>query len=169
MRTYPGHWNNLQQKMQQFDVWVTRWLAAHSLTLLRLATGIVFLWFGALKLFPGFSPAEPLIRAALWFVPMDFFLPFLGLWEMAIGIGFITGKFPRVTILLMLLQMVGAMSPIALSPDRIFADYPYILSLEGQYVIKDIILIAVGLVIGATVRGGGLSSEISETQANLKI
>jgi hypothetical protein len=65
----------------------------------------------------------------------------------------------RATIILLLLQMGGAMSPILLAPDRIFAQFPWQLTLEGQYVVKDIILIAAGLVIGATVRGGGLTSD----------
>src|SRR5690554_6203792 len=67
----------------------------HRLVLLRIAISIVFLWFGALKLVPGMSPAEPLIRATITFLPMNLFLPFLAVLEMTIGLGFITGKFKR--------------------------------------------------------------------------
>src|SRR5690606_32916440 len=92
------------------------------------------------------------------FLPMDLFLPFLAVLEIVIGLGFITGKFMRLTVILLLGQMAGAMSPIILAPDRIWATFPFIFTLEGQYVVKDIILISAGLVIGATVRGGGLIS-----------
>jgi uncharacterized membrane protein YkgB len=146
-------------RLAQIEEKVVSLLAQHSLTLLRVSIGIVFLWFGALKMVPGLSPAQPLIESAIWFLPIELFLPVLAIWEMAIGLGFITGKFQRATILLLLLQMGGAMSPIVLSPDRIWNIFPYALTLEGQYVIKDIILISAGLVIGATVRGGRLTAE----------
>lgn len=148
-----------EQKLVNLDTTVTGLLARHSLTLLRISIGIVFVWFGALKFFPGVSPAEPLIRASITFLPMELFLPFLAIWEVVIGLGFISGRFMRATIILLLMQMGGAMSPIILRPDLIFTAFPYALTLEGQYVIKDIILISAGLVIGATVRGGGLTSE----------
>jgi uncharacterized membrane protein YkgB len=150
--------DTLVQRFNTADKQITRFLARHSLTVLRISIGLVFVWFGALKLFPGMSPAEPLIRAAITFLPMDLFLPFLAVLEMTIGVGFITGKFMRLTVLLLLGQMAGAMSPIILAPDRIWATFPFVFTLEGQYVVKDIILISAGLVIGATVRGGGLIS-----------
>lgn len=143
-------------------------LAKHSLLLLRVSIGIVFAWFGALKLVPGLSPAEPLIRAAITFLPMNLFLPFLAIWEIAIGLGFITGKFQRLTIILLLLQMGGAMSPLLLAPDRIWVQFPFQWTLEGQYVFKDIILISAGLVIAATVRGGGLVADPSALAKNLQ-
>jgi uncharacterized membrane protein YkgB len=149
----------LLSQMAQFEEVAVRFLAKHSLTLLRLSIGIVFIWFGALKLFPGLSPAEPLIRSAMWFMPLDYFIPFVSILEIIIGIGFVTGKFQRVTIILLLMQMAGAMSPIILSPERIWSEFPFVWTLEGQYVFKDIILISAGLVIGATVRGGHLTSE----------
>lgn len=147
-------------RLAQIDQRVVTWLAQNSLTLLRVSIGIVFVWFGALKLVPGLSPAEPLIRSAMSFVPlMDYFLLFVAALEIVIGLGFITGKFMRVTVILLLMQMAGAMSPVILSPDRIWNVFPHVLTLEGQYVIKDIILISAGLVIGSTVRGGHLTPE----------
>src|SRR5688572_5665744 len=158
----------LQTRFNTVDKTVTGWLAQHSLTILRVTMGIIFVWFGALKLIPGMSPAEPLIRAAITFLPMNVFLPFLALWEMAIGLGFITGKFQRVTIILLLMQMGGAMSPLVLAPDRLWIAFPHQWTLEGQYVFKDIVLIAAALVIAATVRGGGLVSDPSTLAKNLQ-
>jgi uncharacterized membrane protein YkgB len=131
-------------------------MAHNGVILLRISVGVVFFWFGALKLIPGASPAEALIRDSLPFLPMNLFIPFLAVWEMIIGLGFMTGKFMRLTILLMFLQMGGAISPIFLNPTAVFATFPFILTLEGQYIIKNIVLISAAIVIGATVRGGYL-------------
>lgn len=138
------------------DASITRWMARHGLLVLRIALGVVFLWFGALKLVPGLSPAEDLVRATVRFLPGHLFLPVLGLWEMTIGLGFLTGRALRLTILLLFLQMPGTIAPVFLLPERVFTAFPYGLTLEGQYVVKNLVLIAAALVIGATVRGGRL-------------
>ena len=139
----------LKERYSQFDQIVLNQMNRYGVTSLRVSVGVVFVWFGALKLFPGLSPAEHLIRESITFLPMNIFLPFLAVWEMAIGIGFITGKFQRLTIALMLGQMMGAMSPLVLRPDLIWKVFPFVWTLEGQYVFKDIILISAALAIGA--------------------
>ncbi len=156
MRVQSPH---LPDRFDQLDRRITRLMATYGLTLLRISIGIVFFWFGALKLFPGLSPAENLIRQSITFLPMDVFLPFLAVWEMLIGLGFITGKFMRFTILLLFLQMPGTVSPVFLRPDLVFVQFPFALTLEGQYIVKNLIIVSAALVIGATVRGGGLSTE----------
>jgi uncharacterized membrane protein YkgB len=152
MHTLYVGFNHLDKK-------VIHWLARNGLTLLRISLGVVFLWFGALKVVPGLSPAEGLIRTSMPFLPMDLFLPFLALWEMLIGLGFISGKFMRLTILLMLLQMVGTISPLFLRPDLTFTVFPIGLTLEGEFIIKNLVLISAALMIGATARGGGMVAE----------
>src|SRR5262245_25699055 len=118
----------LRRQFDTIDKAVTKWMAQHGITLLRISMGIVFFWFGALKLFPGLSPAENLIRASITFLPMNLFLPFLAVWEMAIGLGFITGKFMRLTILLLFLQMPGTISPMVLRPDLVWSNFPFVLT-----------------------------------------
>jgi len=146
-------------RLERADRQVTALLAKHSITLLRVAIGLVYVWFGVLKFFPGTSPAEPLVHATMaQFVPMALFLPFLALWETFIGVSFIIGRWPRITIALMLLQMGGAMSSILFASDRLWVSFPFVWTLEGQYVFKDIILVSAALVIGATARGGRLHS-----------
>jgi uncharacterized membrane protein YkgB len=149
----------LQRWFDRVDWSLTTWMARHGVTFLRISLGIVFFWFGALKLFPDLSPAENLIRESITFFPMNIFLPFLAVWEMAIGLGFITGKFMRLTILLLFLQMPGTLSPIVLRPDLVFTQFPFGLTLEGQYIVKNLVLISAALVVGATVRGGGLTND----------
>ncbi len=160
---------SIQTQVENLDRSATRLLARYSLTVLRITIGIVFVWFGALKFFPGMSPAEHLIRESITFLSMDWFLPFLAALEVTIGVCYILGgKFLRVAVILMLGQMAGAMSPMVLRPDLIWAKFPFVWTLEGQYVFKDIVLIAVALTIGATVRGGGLISSPLMLKESLK-
>lgn len=147
---------NWTAKFDQLDARITNWMATYGLVLLRISIGIIFFWFGALKLLPGVSPAEGLIRETLPFLPMNIFLPLLAIWEMVIGLGFIFGKFIRLTILLMFLQMGGTVSPIFLNPSAVWVNFPFVLTLEGQYIIKNLVLLSAATVIGATARGGRL-------------
>jgi uncharacterized membrane protein YkgB len=160
-----NHWKN---RLDQLDRAATRLMAQYGLRLLSISMGLVFVWFGALKLQSGVSPAEPLIRDTLDFLPgslIDPLILLLAVWEVAIGIGFLSGKAKRVVLIMLLMQMVGAMSPLILAPERVWETFPHIWTLEGQYVFKDIILISAALVIGATNRGGGLSARRVQSQA----
>jgi len=144
------------------DKKLTDWMAKHGLLILRISLGIVFFWFGMLKFFDGLSPAEELVRSTVHFVDPDIFLPVLAAWESLIGIGLITGKFLRVTILLLFLQMPGTALPLLVLPEKVWTVFPYGLTLEGQYIVKNLVLIGAGLVIGATVRGGKILSDIKQ-------
>ncbi len=148
-----------ETRFNQVDQAITLWMARYGLTILRVGMGIVFFWFGALKLVPGLSPAEDLVRETTSFVSPDWFLPTLALWEMAIGLGLIIGKLMRITLLLLLLQMLGAALPLIVLPDAVWTEFPYGLTLEGQYIIKNIVLIGAGIVLGSTVRGGRLDPD----------
>ena len=150
--------SELRLHFNTVDTRITGWMAANGIPLLRWSVGLVFFWFGALKLFPGASPAEGLIRESLPFLPMSFFIPVLALWEMVIGVGFMSGRYMRLTILLMFMQMVGAASPLLINPEAAFVSFPFVLTLEGQYIIKNVVLIAAAIVVGATVRGGKLTN-----------
>lgn len=158
----------LLQRFNQVDTLLTHLMARYGVTLLRISMGIIFFWFGALKLFPDVSPAEPLIKASITFIPLKIFMPVLAIWEMTIGLGFLTGKFPRITILLLFLQMPGTLSPIVLAPSHVWETFPFGLTLAGQYMVKNLVLISAGLVIGSTVRGGGLAAEPDETPEEVR-
>jgi uncharacterized membrane protein YkgB len=126
---------------------------------MRLGLGIVFFWFGALKLVPGLSPAEELVRSTIYFVDPDIFQPVLAVWEMVIGLGLITGRYLRATLLLLFAQMVGTAMPLVLLPEVVWTIFPFGLTLEGQYIIKNLVLIGSAIVLGGTVRGGRLVAE----------
>ncbi len=155
---------------ERVDARVANYLARHGLDLLRLSLGIVFFWFGVLKFFPGMSPAQELAARTIQvltfgLMPSGVALPILAGWECLIGIGLIFGLYMRATLSLLLLQMMGTVTPIFFFPQEIFTVVPYAPTLEGQYIIKNLVLISAGLVLGATVRGGTLVAEVEPRRA----
>lgn len=120
-------------------------------TLLRWSLGVVFIWFGGLKPF-GLSSADALIERTVSWLPADLFIPFLGWWEVAIGVCLLFRPLIRVALLLLFLQMPGTMLPLVLLPEVAFDRFPLVPTLEGQYIIKNLVLISAGLVIGGGVR-----------------
>ncbi|MDX1421207.1 MAG: hypothetical protein R3181_14675 [Rubricoccaceae bacterium] len=143
---YAPHWLN------RADRRIAAWMAEHGPTLLRYAVGLVFIWFGGLKLFEGASPAEALVkRTVYWFEPAWFF-PLLGVWEVAIGVGLLVKPLVRLAILLLFLQMPGTFMPLVIVPEACWEAFPFVLTLEGQYIVKNLVIIAAALVVGGTVR-----------------
>lgn len=148
----------------KFDLAITQWMAKRGLLLLRISIGIIFLWFGGLKYFEGLSPAEDIaiqtIRTITFgFVSDQFILYGLATWEVLIGIGLLFRVFLRQTLLLLYLQMIGTFMPVFLFPQEVFHIFPYSLTMEGQYIIKNVVVLSAGIVLGATVRGGRLVTE----------
>ncbi len=146
------------------DVRLTSWMARYGITLLRVSLGIVFFWFGVLKFVPGLSPAQDLATRTIsvltfGLIPAQVSILILAAWECLIGLGLILGAFMRATLLLLWLQMLGTITPIFFFPQEVFTHIPYAPTLEGQYIIKNIVIISAGIVIGATVRGGGMTAE----------
>ena len=151
-------------RFDRLDRKITEWMAAHGLTLLRLALGVVFLWFGALKFAPGLSPAETLAGRTIevltfGLVPAAVAVPFLAAWEVAIGVGLLLGRWMRITLALLFVQMLGTITPLFLFPAETWQVFPFAPTLEGQYIIKNIVLVSAAIVLGATVRGGELTPE----------
>lgn len=141
------------------DQAITLWLARHSFDFMRWGLAIVFTWFGVLKFFPSLSPAEGIATrtiSALTFgmFPEAWILPGLAAMEVAIGLGMFYKPALRFTLLLLAVQMAGTMTPLVLFPGETFTRFPFAPTMEGQYIIKNLVLIAGAMVVGATVRGG---------------
>lgn len=159
----PGHreGDTCRRLLHVEDV-VHHQLVAHSITVLRVAVGAVFLGFGVLKYLPGVSPAEGLVKATthllfLGVVPGEVSVVATSTLECFIGISLIANRWMRLTVWLLAGELVGVLSPLALLPGRLFAGPHHAPTLEGQYVLKDVILVAAGMVIAAaTFRGGRL-------------
>ena len=154
--------------VEEVDPVITGWMARNGYQLLRISVGIVFFWFGVLKFFPGLSPAQELATRTIsvmtfGLLPELIIINGLALWEVLIGIGLISGKFMRETLLLLFLQMAGTFSPVFMFPDEVFTRAPYAPTLEGQYIIKNMVLVAAGIVLGGTLRKKPIGSRQSGT------
>ncbi|MEO1023524.1 MAG: DoxX family membrane protein [Bacteroidota bacterium] len=149
----------IERYFDQIDYRITKWMADYGLLSMRIGLGIIFVWFGALKFFPGMSPAEELVRNTVFFADPYLFIPTLAAWEVLIGLGLLTGKYMRITLLLLFLQLPGTALPILVLPEIVWNTFPFGLTLEGQYIVKNLVLASAGFILGATVRGGKLLNE----------
>lgn len=126
---------------------------------LRVSLGIIFIWFGILKTI-GISPAEPLVKATVGWLP--FFSTYgwvniIGWWEVAIGVFFLFKQTLRIAIGLLAMQMAGTFMPLVILTEVTFqpGGFPYAPTMEGQYIIKNLLIISAALVVGGTVRKAG--------------
>ena len=163
-RREPAIPSSALRAFDRIDRRITELMARFGVPLLRIALGIVFLWFGALKLIPGLSPAESLAARTIevltfGIVPSSVAVPALAIWECLIGLGLLTGIALRATLLLLFVQMLGTLTPLVIFPAETFLRFPFAPTLEGQYIIKNAVLIAGAIVVGATVRGGRIVPE----------
>ncbi|MGD2253266.1 MAG: DoxX family membrane protein [Anaerolineales bacterium] len=154
---------------RRMEIRFTRWLARHGLLILRICIGIIFFWFGFLKFFPGLSPAQTLAGKTIEKLSFGLLKPeisvlILATWECLIGLGLFVGKFMRATLALLWLQMLGTITPLFLFPNEVFTKVPYAPTLEGQYIIKNLVLISASLILAATVRGGAIVADPEAVQ-----
>ncbi|HEX3764184.1 MAG TPA: hypothetical protein VHW23_36070 [Kofleriaceae bacterium] len=140
----------VREGLDRHELVVASWMERNGYRLLRIAMGIIFIWFGALKPL-GLSPAEALVAKATTWVPVPGFLYILAAWEIAIGVCFLFQRLTRWAVVLLLLHMPGTMLPLVTLRDETFVRFPYALSLEGQYIVKNLVLIAAGIVIGGQI------------------
>ena len=140
------------RQLTGLDDRISRFLQRWSITLLRLSVGVVFIWFGALKVFD-VTPVAGLVADTVYWVDPDWFVPFLGAFEIVVGVGLIAGRALRVVLGLFTLQMAGTFLVLIVQPDVAFRDgNPLLLTVEGEFVVKNLVLLAAGMVVGATVR-----------------
>ena len=142
------------RRIAQLDLAIAHWMSRWGVPALRVSLGVIFIWFGILKPF-GISPAQGLVEATVYWFPAEIFVPILGWWEVAIGVCLIVRPLIRVGILLLFIQMPGTVLPLMLLPDTCFTSAPYGLTLEGQYIIKNLALVSAALVVGGGVRREG--------------
>lgn len=129
------------------------WFARRQALLLRLGLGVVYFWFGALKYFPNVSPAEQLAgatveRITFGWMPPAVGLPVLATWEVLIGVGLLAGVAPRAVVGLIVLHLLGTFTPFLFFPEQCWFDAPFGLTLEGKYIIRNLVLFSAALVLG---------------------
>jgi uncharacterized membrane protein YkgB len=138
---------------ERVDGAVTGALDRYGITALRIALGIVFIWFGALKIIDR-SPVEDLVASTIYWLPQEeAMVRVLGAWEVVVGLGLLVPVALRLTLLLFWAQMAGTFLVLVLQPDLSFqGNNPLLLTTEGEFVIKNLVLIAAGLAVGSTLR-----------------
>ncbi|MDP3768545.1 MAG: hypothetical protein Q8S13_11065 [Dehalococcoidia bacterium] len=142
----------VQREWRRLDGAASGFMAAHGITILRVAVGVVFIWFGALKIVDR-SPVADLVADTVYWLPAGFFVRFLGVWEVVVGLGLLAPVALRTTLLLFWAQMAGTFLVLVIHPGEAFqSSNPLLLTVTGEFVIKNLVLIAAGLVIGSTVR-----------------
>lgn len=122
-----------------------------SLPLARCALFVVYFWFGLLKVI-GESPASAMVAElqmkTLPFLATDTFIVLFGVLEMFIGLAFLIPRAERIAIGVMVAHLVTTMMPLVLMPDAVWTGF-LVPTLEGQYIIKNIALLAVASGIAA--------------------
>ncbi|MFW3441827.1 doxx family protein [Aliarcobacter butzleri] len=124
----------------------------NTIKLMRLSLGIIFVWYGMLKFFPTLSPAEDL---AIKTIDIMFFhlidgslsIKLLAILEVAIGIGFLSGYYIKLVTIIFLGHMLCTFAPLFILPELSFTHAPYAFTLVGQYIVKNIVFILVGVMI----------------------
>ncbi len=151
-------------QLERTDRAIASWMQAHGVTFLRVSVAIVFIWFGLLKPL-GVSPANELVERTVYWVDPRWFIPFLGWWEVAIGVCMLWRPLIRASIALLAFQMPGTFLPLVLLPHTCFVHVPWAPTLEGQYIIKNLVLISAAIVIGGTVRSQQMRTGLRPTVA----
>ena len=146
----------LPEALDPVDRRLAAFMRRRGVLALRLSLAVIFVWFGILKPL-GLSPAGPLVRATVGWMPLlspDAWVAVIGWWEVVIGLTFLFHRTLRIAIALLALQMAGTFLPLVLLPHVTFqpGHIPWVPTLEGQYIIKNLLIISAALVIGGTVR-----------------
>jgi len=127
-------------------------VSRQSLLLLRVSIGLIYVWFGALKFFHGYSPAEDLAintinKLTFALIPQPVNIILLAIWECSIGIFLITGKSLRTVLIFLFVHMACTFTPLLFFPSLSFNYPPYGFTLVGQYIMKNLIVICAALVL----------------------
>ena len=147
----PSRSARLLKTLDQLDARIVEWLKGHGMTLLRYSLGLIFFWFGLLKVV-GMSSAAALVSQTVFWWDAAWFLPALGLAECLIGLCFCYKPLVRLALLMMACQMVGTFFPFVILPEMTMIDTILVPTMEGQYILKNVVLIAAAMVVGAHTR-----------------
>lgn len=149
--------------LDRIDARVTDFLDRYGILALRIALGVVYIWFGALKVIDR-SPVEQLVRDTVFFLPDGQYILYgMGAWEIVIGLGLLFPVALRLTLAMLWLQLAGTFLALVVLPGDCFQDdNPLLLTTTGEFVVKNIVLITAGLAIGSTVRGRGRRKLVGE-------
>ena len=140
-----------KQLFEKVDQTIAKYMNKWSLPLVKTSFAIIFFWFGILKPL-GWSAAIPMVEATVAWLPIleaEIWVKIIGWWEVVIGLLFLFKSTIRVAIALLFLQMSGTFMPLVILPDVVYQNGNVLLpTMEGQYIIKNIMIISAALVVG---------------------
>lgn len=148
----PHHYHRMRARINTIDYAITKWMGRIGHPLLRYALGLVFVWFGIIKPL-GLSPVHGLVASTAILLPPDLFVVVIGWWEVAIGLCLLYRPLLRLGIFLLFIQIPGTFIPLVFMPTVTWLVFPIAPTVEGQYIIKNLVLIGAALVVGSTARG----------------
>lgn len=134
------------------------WIRPHGENLHRISLGFLFIWFGLLKPF-GVSTTTSILAHTVYWMSPEIVVPLLGWWEVAIGAALVLPGFNRLALALLLIRLPGTVLAFVLFPDVCFVNFPLAPTLEGQYLIKDLVLFFATLAIAIPSHGEPRTSE----------
>ena len=138
--------------VDRIDLVIIPFLRRWAVPMLRVSLGVVFVWFGMLKILD-LSPVADLVANTVYWFDRETFVTVLGVFEITVGTLLLLGRALRVTLMLLVLQMVGTFLTFVILPQVTFRDgNPFLLTVEGEFVVKNLVLISAALVVGTTVR-----------------
>lgn len=141
-------------------------LKRFSVPLLRVSLGVIFVWFGGLKV-AGVTPVKELVAGTVPWVDANWFVPALGAFEVLIGVGLIIGYRLGWIVAAMVAHLGGTFLTVVMQPSAVFRDgNPLMLTMEGEFVTKNIVLITAGLVLATWPRGQVLEAPSVLTPPN---
>lgn len=140
-------------EFKELDLKIAKYMQRLSIPAIRISFAVIFIWFGILKPI-GLSAAIPLVKSTVSWMPLfapETWVDIIGWWEVLIGVFFLFKKSTRIAIGLLFLQMTGTFMPLFMLPEVTFQGGNIFLpTLEGQYVIKNIMIISAALTIGGS-------------------
>ncbi len=141
----------LVAKIRDTDYWIIRIFHRYGHFLHRVSLGALFIWFGLLKPFGHKTTTSLLAHTVYWGDP-DVMVSLLGWWEVAIGLFLIYRPLIRVSLFLLAIRLPGTLLAFVLLPEVCFLQLPFVPTPEGQYLVKDVVILFAAIAIGGSVR-----------------
>lgn len=150
-RVQPGQ-RGLAVRFKTVETQAVGALQLISVPVLRAAIGVVFIWFGALKV-ANATPVGDFVANTLPWFNRAWVIPAVGVFEIIIGLALIIGRFLTVVCAVLIGHLAGTFLSLVMQPDVTFQHgNPLMLTAEGEFVMKNLVFIAAGLVIAARFR-----------------
>lgn len=139
------------RKLDELDIRIAQWLERIGHIAHRVCLGVFFIWLGILKTF-GVTTATSLIAKVVYWGDPETLVPLLGWWEVAIGVCILIRPLIRIALVLLVIRLPGTLLALVVLQDICFFQFPFAPTIEGQYLIKDAIILSAALIMGGTVR-----------------